>query len=621
VRALARFPAVLTVALLAVVGLVAGPAFAQERGNFPGDRFRTSLSRSGLIDVEWASPARQFSWDVGLFFNYSQNNLLVYRIADNQRLGALIANRLGGSVFGTVSLFDFLEVGLELPVVLTQSRPDTIAGGTVTTMAPLQGGLGDLRLQPKLRILNQDEHGFDLAVMPTFTFPTGGQTSYRGESTVTFAPELLASREFGQLRVATNLGGVIRGRTSFLQDVVGSDLTGRLGVGYRFQDDKGSGLPLEVDASLFVFTGVTADVYTLNQRGLELRLQAAYTFGEHVQVFAGAGAGVLSGWSTPDFRVFAGLRYGNWDASRGPKDSDKDGIIDEADACIDAAGPNENKGCPDKDNDQDTFVDRLDKCPTENGIVELGGCPDRDGDGDGFVDRLDKCPKQKGIKELDGCPDTDGDKDGLVDRLDTCPTEKEDADGFKDEDGCPDPDNDGDGVRDVADRCPLKAGVAENRGCPDTDGDEDGVVDRLDNCPTEKGDPKFQGCKAKQLVVITKDTLDILQSVSFKTGGDAIEKRSFGLLENVARVLNGHPEVEKVLIEGHTDNEGDATKNLELSKRRAESVKKYLVEQGKVAEARLEAQGFGDTRPVDDNKTRQGREKNRRVVFSIAGNQ
>ncbi len=121
--------------------------------------------------------------------------------------------------------------------------------------------------------------------------------------------------------------------------------------------------------------------------------------------------------------------------------------------------------------------------------------------------------------------------------------------------------------------------------------------------------------------MITKDTLDILQSVSFKTGGDAIEKRSFGLLENVARVLNGHPEVEKVLIEGHTDNEGDATKNLELSKRRAESVKKYLVEQGKVAEARLEAQGFGDTRPVDDNKTRQGREKNRRVVFSIAGNQ
>lgn len=58
-----------------------------------------------------------------------------------------------------------------------------------------------------------------------------------------------------------------------------------------------------------------------------------------------------------------------------------------------------------------------------------------------------------------------------------------------------------------------------------------------------------------------------------------------------------------------------------MLRRRAESVKKYLVEKGKVAEGRLTATGFGDTKPIEENKTPAGREKNRRVVFSIAGNE
>ena len=543
--------------------LAATGSLAQEKGNFPGDRFRMSLSRSGLIDVEWGSPAPHLNWDAGLFLNYSANNLVLYRISDNQRVGSLIGSRLGGSLFGTLGILGWLEVGLELPLVLTQSREPTIMGGTVTSLSALQGGLGDLRLQPKLRLFSQEDMGFDLALMPSLTFPTGGQSNYRGEPTVTFQPEVVASRAFGQLRAAVNVGGVVRGQVSFIDDIVGSDLTARLGAGYRFQDDKGNGLPLELDASLFMFTGVTATTYTPNQRGMELRLMAAYTFAERFQVFLGGGVGLLSGWSTPDGRVFAGLRYGQWDDRKGPKDTDKDGIIDEQDACLEVAGIAENKGCPDKDTDNDTFVDRLDKCPTE----------------------------------------------------------KEDFDSFKDDDGCVDADNDDDGVTDAADKCPLEKGVVENRGCPDKDGDEDTVVDRLDNCPNEKGDPKFQGCKTKQLVVISKDKLEILDAVFFKVGSDVIETRSFLLLDNVSRVLNAHPEVEKVRVEGHTDNQGDPNKNLELSDRRAASVKKYLVEKGQVAEGRLVSKGYGDTKPVDDNKTKAGRDKNRRVVFSLNGNE
>jgi len=248
-----------------------------------------------------------------------------------------------------------------------------------------------------------------------------------------------------------------------------------------------------------------------------------------------------------------------------------------------------------------------------------------DTDGDGLKDPVDACPEQPEDKDAfrdeDGCPDPDNDADGILDATDKCPLDPEDKDAFEDDDGCPDPDNDDDGVTDAADRCPLEKGVVENRGCPDTDGDSDGVVDRLDNCPAEAGKPEFQGCKGKQLVVLTKDKLEILDAVFFKTGSDVIETRSFTLLDNVARVLNAHPEVKRVRVEGHTDNQGNPEKNLDLSQRRANSVKKYLVEKGKVAEGRLTSTGFGDTKPIEDNKTAPGREKNRRVVFSIAGNE
>jgi outer membrane protein OmpA-like peptidoglycan-associated protein len=596
-------------------------ALAQERGNVPGDRFRLSNNRSGLIDVEWGSPAKHLSYDVGLNLNYSQNNLVVYRIADNQRLGSLIGSRLGGALSGSLSLYGWLEFGLEIPFILTQNREPNIAGATFSPLTALQGGVGDVRFVPKVRLLSQDDIGVDVALMPSLTFPTGGQSNYRGEPSVTFQPELIVSRALGPVRLATNLGGVIRSRATLVDEVIGSDLTGRLGVGYRFSDERGNGLPLELSASLFAFTGVTAPLYTLNQRGMELRAMAAYTPVERVQLFLGGGVGVLSGWSTPDFRVFGGLRYGEWDDRRGPADSDKDGVVDALDACPKVAGLNENKGCPDTDADGDGFVDRLDQCPQEKGLAGLSGCPDRDEDQDGVVDRLDKCPKAAGVKDQQGCPDPDQDQDGIVDRLDKCLTEREDPDGFNDEDGCPDPDNDDDGVTDASDKCPVDKGVIENRGCPDTDQDQDGVVDRLDNCPSEKGESKYQGCKGKQLVVITKEKLEILAPIFFQSGSDVIDRRSFPILDNVARVLSTHPEVEKVRVEGHTDNQGDAGKNLALSQRRAESVKRYLVEKGKVAEGRLIAKGFGDTQPVDDNKTKVGREKNRRVVFSIAGNE
>ncbi|MEZ4315627.1 MAG: OmpA family protein [Polyangiaceae bacterium] len=87
-------------------------------------------------------------------------------------------------------------------------------------------------------------------------------------------------------------------------------------------------------------------------------------------------------------------------------------------------------------------------------------------------------------------------------------------------------------------------------------------------------------------------------------------------MQQVADVLASHPEIARVAVDGHTDNRGTEASNLDLSRSRAVSVMKWLVDKG-VDPRRLEARGFGPRRPIADNKTAEGRAKNRRVEFQI----
>ena len=181
----------------------------------------------------------------------------------------------------------------------------------------------------------------------------------------------------------------------------------------------------------------------------------------------------------------------------------------------------------------------------------------------------------------------DRDGDGINDGDDRCPAEAEDKDGFEDGDGCPDPDNDKDGVVDGDDKCPIEPGPGDNAGCP----------------------------KKYQHIVVTEEKIELKQKIFFETDKAVIMSRSFGLLSEIANVLQSRATM-RVRIEGHTDARGTAKHNLVLSQGRADAVRMHLVGLG-VDGDRLDAQGFGSEQPIETNKTAAGRERNRRVEFVI----
>ncbi|QEC69649.1 OmpA family protein [Panacibacter ginsenosidivorans] len=160
------------------------------------------------------------------------------------------------------------------------------------------------------------------------------------------------------------------------------------------------------------------------------------------------------------------------------------------------------------------------------------------------------------------------------------------------------------------------------------DADKDGVSDYFDKCPNTPDSTKVDGAgcplpkpavvQPPQTIVITEEDRKIvneaIKDLEFDFGKATIRSKSYPSLDKVAELL-----VQKnftLKLAGHTDNVGSESANLKLSKDRAESVKAYLVSKG-VNASRIEATGYGETQPIASNKTNEGRQKNRRVEFTL----
>jgi outer membrane protein OmpA-like peptidoglycan-associated protein len=425
-------------------------------------------------------------------------------------------------------------------------------------------GIGDVALGGRVRLLGDVQSAFALSFDFTARLPTAelarSRQAYSGDKVGSYEPTLNAEGRFGRLAVRAVAGARLRKEVEIGNLTIGQEALG--GLGARVQ------LSPRVDLHAEVYGAtVVQDAFKKHYVSLEALGGAKY-HGQRFHAGLAAGPGLTRGFGSPDVRVVGMLGV----ASPASGDRDQDGIVDSAD------------GCPDAPEDKDGHQDN-------------DGCPDPDNDGDGVLDLQDRCVNepedQDKFEDSDGCPDPDNDADGLLDAQDRCPDAGEDKDGFEDADGCPDLDNDGDGILDAADACPNAA--------EDKDGKDD-----ADGCPDPDG----------PVVKLTCESIEIGEAVYFDNDKDVIQARSFGLLDQIAGLLAKNPQVKRLLVEGHTDDRGQPGHNLVLSKRRAKAVQTYLTEHG-VEGARLRSDGRGKQKPIADNATPEGREKNRRVEFRV----
>lgn len=378
----------LTGALLATPGT----ARAQLAQNYTVERLQMASDRGGIINVEWADVPAHLTWELGLWLGLADDPLVAYTTdasGDRERVGRLVDARFGGSLMGSIALWNRASIGAELPVVLYQDG-DTVSGLMTTSLSA--AAIGDLRLVPKVRLLQADRHGVDLAVLASLTLPTGNTDSYVGQDGVTFAPQLAVSHRMGRIRTAANVGYLIREQRMATNLEVNDEFFMRAGVGYRAVE---GAHPVDVDGSLGVTFGTSE--FDANQSPVELLGMGTYHQSASLLGFVGAGLGLNQGFGTPDWRILLGVRFTGQPAPR------------KVPAPIEiVTTPPPVEPTPEPDTDGDGLVDSKDACPaqpeTVNSFQDEDGCPDDpDRDSDGVVDRLDRCPDQAGDAAHEGC--------------------------------------------------------------------------------------------------------------------------------------------------------------------------------------------------------------------------
>lgn len=433
------------------------------------------LRVGGLVAVDWA---RSLAW-----------------VPIEQRVTAHLAATLG--------LFDRVQLGAVMPVVLNQD----LAGVGASLAA------GDLRVDARVRVLGLARRGAGrFALAATLLLPTGSGAANAGDGSVGLVSrlilELTNARDFV---FAANLGVALRPGWE-------NQLLARAGVTVPVV----SRVLVTVEAS---FETLLRDPLAGGALSLEALGGVHHVSRSGLALGVAAGPRLLDGEGSADIRVVGLVGYA-------PQ-------VDEPVVVV-------------SDRDHDAVPDADDLCPD----VPAGMRPDSRRRGCPFIERaVPEAPP-------------------VVAEPPTAPP--------------PNPDRDGDGIVNADDHCPDLAGPASN-------------------------DPATHGCPR---VYVTADRVVITQQPRFATDRAVIQPESAPLLMEVAAVLEAHPELVRLEVQGHTDDRAGDAHNQQLSRRRAESICEWLVGRG-IARSRLDARGYGRTRPLVDNATPAGRAMNRRVEFVV----
>lgn len=624
----------LAIAALAAISIVSGEANAQSTnvgGNAEINAFRPAIDSRGYITVNASQVLGHKELSFGLVTNWGKSVLTLEEGNNLYEVENIISPTLVaayGLKFGPAEF----QLGLSVPFhVMSGDRSPDSNGGTPDdpnddkTFKFEGQGVGDVGLHFKTRFLSTSKGPkIGLGVIASVYLPTASEDNkWIGEGTVT--PQIMGiiDKEFGdtrRLRLSFNGGIRLRsGDHGFTDNQMGFPMADPNTPATNQVVEIGPSIPFGVGLAYALVPqkfDLVAETFGAVPLGGENWFPAEAIGGiklylaKNSFLSIGGGVGFIPDTgANPDFRGFIGIVF---EPNIG--DRDGDGLKDDVDQCPDDPEDfddfEDEDGCPEPDNDRDGILDVDDQCPNDpedkDGFEDEDGCPEGnefDRDGDGILDKDDQCPDdpedKDGFEDSDGCPDIDNDQDGILDVDDLCPDDPEDQDGFEDADGCPETDNDKDRILDEDDQCPRIDGETQQETAETYNGNEDD-----------------DGCPDRGRVVVTDTKIEILDKIYFEYNSDKIKSQSFPILDAIVATLEGNPDISLIEIQGHTDERGSDSYNLDLSDRRAASVRKYITEHG-IEASRLQSQGYGETQPLDPKSNEAAWAKNRRVEFLI----
>jgi OOP family OmpA-OmpF porin len=570
------------------------------------------------------------------------------------------------------ALWDRLMIGVGMPFVIDQGPgfPSATIDG-VAYRSPNAAEVGDLRAGLRGRLFGEYEDPFQISLGSYFYFPTGPDQSYVAEGSFYAQPHLLLGGRARPFIWSVNAGAMIRSSGNphaftfggaagvlLFHDVlqIGPEATGQVAFSDWELYPQPSPSVGRVNAE--VLLSATANMFNMFTAGVA------------------GGLGLTNAPGTPDGRALVRFGYAPQPPPGGerPPDADGDNVPDEVDHCPETPGvasaEADENGCPRPvDSDGDGVVDNEDACPNRKGEASpdaaKNGCPGpSDRDSDGVLDSEDACPDKPGeaggepvirgcprpvnepecVYEGEPCPTgteagPDQDGDGVVDNEDACPKLPGKANADPVRNGCPPGrtgDQDGDGIIDSKDACPKRPGKTDpdvtKNGCPEAgvptgtgDQDADGVIDSKDACPTvagrTSGDPAKNGCPETRTPAGVPPAagahreLEVL-NIRFEINQAELRPETEASLDEMARYLKSHPEILLVEVQGHADETGPEGYNKQLSWLRATTARDALVRRG-VDFRRLKPVGYGESRPIANNDTEEGRRANRRVQLVV----
>ena len=589
----------LTLTLILGLAFTALPALAQDaNNNIDNDKslnvqmFRPSIFGGNFIAMDDAQTLGTLGFHIGVLGNYTSSLLTDYEdddpnfdyISDLVTVDAMIA-------FGT---WEWLSLGVDVPIHFVNHRVVEDIYDPLGTQPALADEdlewdteLGDIRTALKLRLLRQDKHWLGAAIMPYIIFPTGKTESFLSEGRTTGGGKLALEHDFGPLNIGLNGGYLYRDTEDVLLAEVGDAITWGAGISHDW--DNGLGFSIEYTGAQYAVN----DTDIFRNLPQEVLGTLRYQFGSHgPRLIAGAGPGASTAAGTPAYRIIGGLDYTY--AAPEPTDGDLSfSVVNQNGESVTAnlvvVGPDGQivvstvgsdwvgalpAGQYEVKASQDGY-----ESATKTIYITVGQTSKTKL----VLAKIDKpIPTVLELEVIDKDTEVKLEATAIL----TGPSGKKSVSvsgGF---------------VKLTIEPGKYTAAVS-------AEGYETVTV-HLNAA---------KSATTTELIKLRRTKIKI-ENIKFKTNSDVIQPELYAMLDQAVTALKKIAVYKKVEIAGHTDDQGPDAYNQKLSQRRANSVKNYLIKQG-IDGAKLIAVGYGETKPINDNTTAEGRAHNRRVEFII----